>query len=368
MAEEEEEENKVPKVDPIVFLRDWFKTRVLSSLKCKEDLVNKLVDIEPSAAAVDSFWKESETQRLIVYFKDADLIAVRSNPTSHPPLQHGIIGDRPRPIAHYFIFSSPRSTNVTKFGRSSRTGPFNRSRSFADRPAPPSTPSTQTTNPPDKFKKKALCFLKLAPVKLDPDNVDSKVIFGDFGDAPLEHLSTVAQEVFLPVITNPRNQHGWPEVITKEVMENMHKFIASVYVTIGQTKGKTLLPMPPSESSGAGGADGASTTDQIHVLESAIVTWTRQIKGVLKTDPEQALNRDDGEHPGPLTELEFWEDKAANLNAIHEQLSGPKIRKVVTVLDVAKSSYFPAFQKLCKEVAHARVEANDNLLFPEAPR
>jgi len=28
MAEEEEEENKVPKVDPIVFLRDWFKTRV----------------------------------------------------------------------------------------------------------------------------------------------------------------------------------------------------------------------------------------------------------------------------------------------------------------------------------------------------
>ena len=103
MAEEEEEENKVPKVDPIVFLRDWFKTRVLSSLKCKEDLVNKLVDIEPSAAAVDSFWKESETQRLIVYFKDADLIVVRSNPTSHPPPQHRIIGDLPRPIAHFFI-------------------------------------------------------------------------------------------------------------------------------------------------------------------------------------------------------------------------------------------------------------------------
>ena len=128
MAEEEEEENKVPKVDPIVFLRDWFKTRVLSSLKCKEDLVNKLVDIEPSAAAVDSFWKESEVQRLIVYFKDADLIAVRSNPTSHPPPQHRIIGDRPRPIAHYFIFSSPRSANDTNyFGQSSRTSRVNRS-------------------------------------------------------------------------------------------------------------------------------------------------------------------------------------------------------------------------------------------------
>ena len=36
----------------------------------------------------------------------------------------------------------------------------------------------------------------------------------------------------------------------------------------------------------AGGDKGIRDKDQIHVLESAIVTWTRQIKGVLKTDPE----------------------------------------------------------------------------------
>ena len=160
--------------------------------------------------------------------------------------------------------------------------------------------------------------------------MDAQVIYGDFGDVPLEHLSVLAQEVFLPMLTNPRNQVGWPEVITKEVVENLHKFIANVYVTIGQTKGKTLLPLPPSASDGPG-QEGAGTSDkdQIHVLESAIVTWTRQIKGVLKTDPEAALK--EGSHPGPLTELEFWEDKAANLNAIHEQLSGEKIRKVVKV-------------------------------------
>jgi hypothetical protein len=143
MAEEEEEENKVPKVDPIVFLRDWFKTRVLSSLKCKEDLVNKLVDIEPSAAAVDSFWKESETQRLIVYFKDADLIAVRANPTSHPPLQHGIIGDRPRAIAHYFLFfhrPDPQTSQIILDSPRGRVLSIAHS-SFTDRPTPPSTPT-----------------------------------------------------------------------------------------------------------------------------------------------------------------------------------------------------------------------------------
>ena len=222
--------------------------------------------------------------------------------------------------------------------------------------------SSQAINPPDKFRKKTLCFLKLSETEISPDNVDAQVIYGDFGDVPLEHLSVLAQEVFLPMLTNPRNQVGWPEVITKEVVENLHKFIANVYVTIGQTKGKTLLPLPPSESDGPG-QEGAGTSDkdQIHVLESAIVTWTRQIKGVLKTDPEAALK--EGSHPGPLTELEFWEDKAANLNAIHEQLSGEKIRKVVKVLEMTKSSYFPAFQRLCEEVAHARVEANDNVLF-----
>ena len=93
MAEEEDEENKVPKVDPIVFLRDWFKTRVLSSLKCKEDLVNGLIDKEPSATAVDSFWKESEVQRLIVYFKDAELLAVRAR--TRPDIPRTIVARFP---------------------------------------------------------------------------------------------------------------------------------------------------------------------------------------------------------------------------------------------------------------------------------
>ena len=93
MAEEEDEENKVPKVDPIVFLRDWFKTRVLSSLKCKEDLVNGLIDKEPSATAVDSFWKESEVQRLIVYFKDAELLAVRA--LTRPDIPRTIVARSP---------------------------------------------------------------------------------------------------------------------------------------------------------------------------------------------------------------------------------------------------------------------------------
>ena len=44
-----------------------------------------------------------------------------------------------------------------------------------------------------------------------------------------------------------------------------------------------------------------------------------------------------------------------NLNSLHKQLSGDKIRKVVKVLEVTKSTYFPAFNRLCKEVAQVCV-------------
>eukprot|EP00854_Cymbomonas_tetramitiformis_P010886 gene10886-12881_t len=221
------------------------------------------------------------------------------------------------------------------------------------------------TKPPPKFKKKTVYFLKVnAGSELTLENMTQEVIFGEFSDSPLEHLSSVMEDVYMPLLCNHRNQVGWPEVISKEVTDNAHKCIANVYVTVGQTKGKTLLPLPPSEGGGdEGNAKKPNAKDKkhIHVLESAVVTWTNQIKNVLKTDPEGALQA--GEDPGPLTELEFWTGKSANLHSIYEQLSGAKIGKVIRVLELTKSTYFPPFNRLCKEVASARVEAQSNVNF-----
>ena len=60
-----------------------------------------------------------------------------------------------------------------------------------------------------------------------------------------------------------------------------------MFVTLGQTKGQTLLPLPPSD--GAQEEVVLQDKDKIHILESAVVTWTRQIKQVLKADPEAAF-------------------------------------------------------------------------------
>lgn len=176
-------------------------------------------------------------------------------------------------------------------------------------------------------------------------------------------------------------------------MDNLHKFVASVYVTLGQFKGKTLLPLPPMTPGASIDADkDLKDKDRIHVLEGAIVTWTRQIKNVLKADPENAL-KEVGANPGPLAELDFWINRAANLNSIFEQLTGgslcrkprerldkqtpwldvpvaptpptagEKVQKVVKILELTKSTYYPAFTRLVKEVELARLEANSNVKY-----
>ena len=127
-------------------------------------------------------------------------------------------------------------------------------------------------------------------------------------------------------------------------------------MTIGHTKGETLLPLPPLELPSADKA--SRDKERVHVLETAVVTWTKQIKNVLKLDPEHILKL--GSHPGPLAELEFWDSKAKHLKSIMEQLQGERIRKVMKVLDLTKSTYCSPFNRLCREVTAACEEAVDN--------
>jgi len=114
--------------------------------------------------------------------------------------------------------------------------------------------------------------------------------------------------------------------------------------------------MPPIDLNGPN-----TGKNRISLLEGAIITWTKQIRSVLKQDPEGQLKQ--GMHPTPDVEIEFWKNKAANLNSIFEQLQGAKIRRVLRALDQSKSTYCTTFARLCKEVFTARVEANDNMKY-----
>ncbi|TMW58214.1 hypothetical protein Poli38472_011802 [Pythium oligandrum] len=237
---------------------------------------------------------------------------------------------------------------------------------YATPPAQLFGPSPVLTTP--------MCVLYLAKsvkAAVSLDKCHEEILSGTMERNALDSLALIMQEIYLPLVGNPRNQRLWPEMVTTSVLNNVHGFFSSLQITAGQTRGATCLPLPwdqvLTENTHGKGNNGATLTmlvkDQVHSLEGCLITWTKQIKNILKQDPESLLNKKHNMHPGPMEELAFWAAKARNLNSIFAQLQSDSIRKVLQYLDASKSTYNVPFAKLCKEVFLARAEANDNLHF-----
>ena len=67
-------------------------------------------------------------------------------------------------------------------------------------------------------------------VKLGQGTVDASAPVGDqvlVGDLPpgvgaLEHMARVSNEIYLPMVTNPRHREEWSELVVKDVLEGVH--------------------------------------------------------------------------------------------------------------------------------------------------
>lgn len=68
----------------------------------------------------------------------------------------------------------------------------------------------------------------------------------------------------MPVLANPLNQIGFSDLVSKDLMDKFHNFLAHTYVTIGQVKGKTWLPLPPNDVTSS---EKTSSKDKAHILE-----------------------------------------------------------------------------------------------------
>lgn len=46
---------------------------------------------------------------------------------------------------------------------------------------------------------------------------------------------------------------------------------------------------------------------------------------------------------GPLQELQFWQERAQDLNSVSAQLTNAKTAKLLKLLEVSQSTYYPGF-------------------------
>ena len=195
--------------------------------------------------------------------------------------------------------------------------------------------------------------------ELTIDNIRSATFIAELGGmSSFEHLELVSKNVLLPVLSNQTNKLNWGDLTSREITNCFHSFMSSSTILCGHVKAETRLPTPLFDD-GKSSSDEKTSSNRLSLLESTILTWTKQIKSVLKQDPEAQLKL--GMHPTPDVEIAFWKKKSNNLNSIFEQLQSPEIRRILRILDEAQSTYCTSFARLCKEVYTARLEANDNV-------
>lgn len=85
---------------------------------------------------------------------------------------------------------------------------------------------------PSDRKKKGVVFVKddsAAPVALE--SLGKAVSVTEMHPETMSHLMSIAHDVYFPILTQPGNQEGWPDVIAKELTENLHKFLANALVS-----------------------------------------------------------------------------------------------------------------------------------------
>ncbi|KAF4665135.1 hypothetical protein FOL47_004778 [Perkinsus chesapeaki] len=220
-----------------------------------------------------------------------------------------------------------------------------------------------------QIKKKVLIVCRSkAEIEISADNIVSAIVVQELSKRLLENMNCLLNGAYSSALSNPLNQRGWSDLISKDLLGKFYAFLSTLHVTHGLMEGRTVLPLPPKETtqppppSDGPGVQQAIAKDRVHALESSLITWTKQVKHVLKQEPEAAL-KDPNRNPEPMVEVEFWTLKANNLNSVHDQLQAADLRKVLSVLEDNKSTYVEPFKKLQNEVEEARDEANDNVKF-----
>ena len=90
---------------------------------------------------------------------------------------------------------------------------------------------------PETIKRKCLLLLKARTgpevPEINEENIDREIIMMEINKKILENLYLICNEVYMPVLGNPLNMIGWSDLVTKDLMDKFHVFLAHTYVTLG---------------------------------------------------------------------------------------------------------------------------------------
>ncbi|XP_063285477.1 dynein axonemal heavy chain 11-like [Pelobates fuscus] len=211
------------------------------------------------------------------------------------------------------------------------------------------------------LKTKLLCLFKKVPRTISTTNFKQEIGMGEVSVLILEQVDVIVREVFLTILSNPKNYADCPRVVLEDVRSHVEKMKCKILDLQGLVSGRTILPLPTFIERMEENNVSLNERLTLHSIETLVIQWTHQISDVLKRDSAQKILQ--GEYPGPSAELEFWFRQKENLLGIYDQLQRPDVQKVINILHSKRSSYYDSFVELISGVEEALSEALDIELY-----
>lgn len=209
-----------------------------------------------------------------------------------------------------------------------------------------------------KIQRKAVLILKTSREQPMSEDMHANFLFIELSKNILDQMYVICKDIFYPMLAQSVYQGDTSELISKELMEKFHNFLAHFYVILGHIKKKILLPIPSDE---VFRNPKINDNEKTQICEGAVVMWIELVKHILKQEPEYDFRN--GANPDPMTEILFWEKKSMNLESILQQIQGEQVLEILKFLEKQKSSYHKFFNDIKKEVVQKSKEATQNFKF-----
>ncbi|KAG9277586.1 dynein heavy chain 11, axonemal-like [Astyanax mexicanus] len=215
------------------------------------------------------------------------------------------------------------------------------------------------------WRTKLLCVLKKTSGSVSRSSFRSQIWMGEVPAQPLDHAPILIGQVLVSVLANPLNQTGWPRVMGQDMRRQLEQLRSRAVTLQGLAEGRTLLPLPLTveKKNQHQLSSDMCLIDRalLYSIETMVIQWSQQMGSVLQLDSSNLLRQ--GDHPGPMVELQFWTQQKENLLGIQKQLQNPKVDQVLEILQRINSSYYASFYSIIQKVNQAVVEAEDIDLY-----
>ncbi|XP_076387377.1 dynein beta chain, ciliary-like [Megachile rotundata] len=212
--------------------------------------------------------------------------------------------------------------------------------------------------------KKLTYFIKRKSEKITENNFRQILIPGDMAPNPIEELAVLVEDAYVPILSNPRNHVGWPEVVRKDTTKQVYDLRSLIWQVKGKITGQSLLPLPMGiEEILREGF--ASQPDSLKLqlksnIEEIVTKWSSQINEILNVEFSEFSN---GGDQLPEAELDYWNTRLKNMESLYRQLKDPKVVKMDEFLSETESPYSKYFKDLIKNVAATLLETRDIFLY-----